>query len=381
MSRLRILVLLAVAAALGTAFAACGGGSSQSEEDPHKVIESATLKGVESGELEMSLSVKSEGKESGNVDVSLSGPFQGAAGKGQLPELAMEGSAHGQMEGEKLDFEGGLTLLSDRAFVSYEGDEYEVDPTTFGFLKSGLEQAEKQGGAEAGEVTACQKAAEGLKFSQFVDNLKNEGSAEVGGTSTTKISGELNPSGAVEAVLHLTEDPSCAGQLEAAGPLPLGELEKAKGEVSSAVKNAHADLYVGEDHIVRKFDLEMTVEPKEAGAERVEVQVEVALNGVNEEQSISAPASAKPLEALFQKLGVNPLELLEAGSSGSGGGIGGLLEGLQGGSGGGLGGSGGGASSGGGGGAPSAGKQQAYVECLQGAKSAADIQRCASLLK
>ena len=52
-------------------------------------------------------------------------------------------------KGEDIDFDGGLTLLTDRAFVEYKGTEYEVDPTTFGFLKSAFEQAQQQGGAEA----------------------------------------------------------------------------------------------------------------------------------------------------------------------------------------------------------------------------------------
>ena len=44
MSRFRIFVLLAALAALATAFAACGGSSDKSSEDPQKVINEATLK-------------------------------------------------------------------------------------------------------------------------------------------------------------------------------------------------------------------------------------------------------------------------------------------------------------------------------------------------
>ena len=149
-----------------TALAACGGSDSSSE-DPQKVIDNATLEGVESGNLDLSLHVKSEGKEGGNVDVSLSGPFQ--SGGKNLPQLAMTASAKGSAKGEDIDFEGGLTLLSDRAYVNYKGTEYEVDPTTFGFVKSGFEQAQQQGGSEANpaDVTACQEAATGLKVGRL----------------------------------------------------------------------------------------------------------------------------------------------------------------------------------------------------------------------
>lgn len=231
MSRFRIFVLLAALAALATAFAACGGGGDSSSEDPQKVIENATLEGVKSGNIDLSLGITSEGDEGGDIDVSLSGPFQ-SQGKEDLPLLDMAVTAKGDLEGEPVDFEGSLTLLSDRAFIGFEGDEYEVDPTTFGFVKSGFEQAQQQGSQETGNVTACQEAAEGIEFGDFFKDLSSEGGVEVEGTTTTKVSGELSTGGAIDALIQLSEDPACASQLEAAGPLPIGELEEAKDEVS-----------------------------------------------------------------------------------------------------------------------------------------------------
>lgn len=373
MSRIRIFALFATLALLASIFAACGGGGSdKSSEDPQKVVENASLEGVKSGEFDMSLHVDAEGDEGGEVDVGLSGPFEAGA-KGELPQAEVSIEANGEASGESLDFEGGLTLLTDRAFVEYEGTPYEVDPTTFGFLKSAFEQAQQQEGSEA-DVTACQKAAEGIKFSQFADNLENEGSEDIDGTSATKVSGDLNVEGGIDALIKLTEDPACSSQLEAAGPLPLNELEEAKGELSKAIKKSHVEIAVGDDDIVRKFAMEMTVEPPEAKGETVEVEMEITLSGVNEEQSFEKPSNAKPLEALFKQLGVNPLELLEAGG---GEGLGGLLEGLGGSSGGGAGESGSSSELGG----ASAGAQKAYVQCLQKAQTPADLQKCARLLE
>lgn len=378
MSRIRILALFATLLALAGVFTACGGGGGSSE-DPQKVVEEASLEGVKSGELELSLHADAEGEEGGKFDVNLSGPFEQGA-KNELPQLEMTAEAEGEAQGEEINFDGKLTLLTDRAFIEYEGTPYEVDPTSFGFLKSAFERAQQQGGSEA-DVTACQKAAEGIKFSQFADNLENEGSEDVGGTSTTKISGDLNVGGAIDALIKLTEDPACSSQLEAAGPLPLGELEEAKGELTKAIKKSHVEINVGDDHIVRKFAIELTIEPPQAKNEKVELEFELALDGVNEEQSFSKPANAKPLEALFKKLGVNPLELLEAGGSE---GLGGLLEGITGGSLGGGSSSGGGASSGGGSEQGSLQAQREYAECLQKASktgSAAELQKCTSLLE
>src|SRR5690242_14620655 len=114
-------------------FAACGSSDSDtgsSDEDPQKVIESASLEGVKSGSLDLGLKVKSEGKEGGDVDVNLSGPFE-AGDKEELPQLEMSAEISGSAGGEDIAFDGGVTLLTDRAFVAFEGTDYEVDPTTF----------------------------------------------------------------------------------------------------------------------------------------------------------------------------------------------------------------------------------------------------------
>lgn len=369
MSRLRIFLLFAALAALASAFAACGSSSESSSESPQTVIKDATLKGIESGNLDLSLSVDVAGDEGGKVDVSLDGPFQ-SRGEGQLPLFDMNAKVNGSINGKDIAFDGGLTLLSEKAFVSYEGTEYEVDPTTFSFVKAAIEKAQNQSGAQSNQSAApgCQEAATELKVEDFVDNLTNEGSSDVGDTSTTHVSGDLNIPGAIDALSELIENPACASQLSAAGPLPSSaELDQAKGQVQSALKQAHVDVYVGDDNIVRRISGDFTIEPpanlSEGGPKKVDIEFDLSLEGVNEEQSITAPSGAKPLNDLFLKLGINPIELLQATE---GGGLGSLLGGVGGGTGG----------SSGGGSTP--GLSPAYSECLQNATSAADVQKCAA---
>lgn len=310
MSRIRILTIFVALLALTSALAACGGGSS---EDPQTIVDEATLQGVESADLELALGLDLKGKESGHVDVSLSGPFQSES-EAELPELDLTASAKGQVGSEKIDFEGGFTLLGDKAYVGYQGTEYEVDPTTFNFVRALIKR--KTGVKNPStEITACQEAASEIKLSNLIENLKSGGSADVGGTSTTKVSGDLDVGGAVQAAIELSENPACSEQLNAAGSLPSkSQLEKSKGELESAVQAAHVDLYVGDDHIVRRISVQATIEPtKGKGTEKVksvEVEFDLKLNSVNEEQTIEAPKTSKPLSALFVKLGINPLELL-----------------------------------------------------------------------
>lgn len=334
----RIVLAFAAALVLALALAACGGGSDKSEESPQTVLEEATLQGIESGDLDLSLALSAPGSEGGKVAVSLSGPFQGE-GQGSLPQLSMEAKAQGKFSGKKIDFDGGLTLLPNTAYVQYEGTEYEVDPTTYSFVEQTLIQAQREAGAESGAagVAGCQEELGGLKVADFLEDGRNEGSADVGGTVTTKVSGELNVSGAIDSLLEVLESKACRSQLAAAGPLPSkAEVERAEGEISSAVKKPRVSVYVGDDDIVRRIEADLTVEPQHGGKgpKRVAVGLDMKLTGVNEEQEISAPRSAKPLSKLFVKLGINPIELLGVLQGEEGGeGLGELLEGLAAGSG------------------------------------------------
>jgi hypothetical protein len=372
LSQLRFLLAFVALFAVAATVAACGdsdGGGSNA--DPQAVIDDATLQGIESANLDLSIDIAASGDEGGDVAVSISGPFQ-SSGKGELPELDMTAKVSGSVSGEAIDFDGGLVLFPNSAFVSYQGNDYEVDPTTFSFVESALKRAQQQGGAEEESATACQEALAEVDIGNFVDNLSNDGSADVDGTSTTKVSGDLDVGGAIDALVELSEDPACSSQLGAIDQLPSsGEVNEAKDEVESAIKAAQADLYVGDDNIVRRVSAELTIEPDVSGdtPESIDLAIDLALSGVNEDQDISAPKQTKPLSDLFIELGVNPIELLGV-LEGEGEGLENLLEGLSEGA---IGGS----SSG----APSAEEksQQAYMKCLQGVSSAADLQKCAKL--
>jgi hypothetical protein len=334
LSRLRSRHTFLAAALFAAALllAACGGGSSDKDgESAEAVLDEATLEGVESGKLDLSVGVTAKGDEGGNLDISLSGPFQ-SEGTGSLPRLDMTAEAKGSINGEKVDFEGGIVLLPNSAYVNYEGTEYEVDPTTFSYVEAALKEAQREAGAETGSAgaAACQEEFGKLKVADFLEGGANEGSTEVGGTATAKISGDLDVSAAIDTVLEAVESPACRAQLAAAGPLPSeAEIEKAKDEVSSSLKSAHVDVYVGDDDIVRQLSAQLTIEPKDAGSgpKSVTIDLDLKLTGVNEEQRMSAPENAKPLSKLFLKLGVNPIELLGL-LEGEGEGLDELLEGL-----------------------------------------------------
>ena len=329
MSRHRILNALTAALVLivmTVALGACGESESEkSGESPRAVLDEATLRGIDSGEIELTLDVKAAGPGGGDLDISLSGPFQ-SEGKGELPQLAMTAEARGTVDGEPVDFEGGVVLLPNSAYVNYEGTDYEVDPATFGFFESILQQAQREGNAEtrSAGAAACQEEFGKLELGEFLEGGANEGSAEVEGTTTTKISGTLDVPAAIDGLLEVTESSVCRPLAAAVGPLPSdAEVEEAKDEVNSSVKSARGDIYVGDDNIVRQFSAQLEIEPKNGGdgPKSAAIDVELKLKGVNEEQEISAPEDAKPVSQLFTKLNINSLELLDA-LQGEGGGKG-----------------------------------------------------------
>jgi hypothetical protein len=153
---------------------------------------------------------------------------------------------------------------------------------------------------------------------------------------------------------------------------------------------------IGEDdHIPRKVTAEMTIEPK-GSDETAEVELELTLSKVNEKQTIKAPSGAEPIEKLFDKIGVNPLELLGMLEGGGAGNLGSLLEGIGDESAGSS--EGGGSESGSTGELgeelegkieegleeaelPSVQESKEFTQCLDKAESAADVQKCATLME
>ena len=312
MSSLRIPIVSIAMVALTLAISACGGSSGGAQE----IVDEATLSGVESGKLDLSLGVDTKGGKGGQVEVDLSGPFE-AKGGGKAPEFDLTATVKGTVDDEEVDFNGGVALTGpNKAYVEFEGTDYKVDPTTYRYSTGIIGESE--------EVSACQEVLEDRKLSEFIEDPTEEGTVEVGGTSTTKVSGDVDAETANEAFSEMQEDALCSEQLRAVPGFEtsLGQIEESEGDAKSAVKDARLVLYVGDDHIVRRLQAQVTIEPPKGsarGASSVELDLDLTLTDVNEPQTISVPKSSKPLSALFIKLGVNPIELLGVLQGGIGG--------------------------------------------------------------
>ena len=372
MTRFRLLFAAVALFAASAFIVACGGSSdsaSSSNENPQQVIDqtfSGDTEKVDSGNLDLSLSVDVSGDQGGTLDAKLSGPFENQ-GTAKVPKLDLDVSASGSGSGSAdFSFDGGLTSTGDAAFVNYKGTDYEVDKTIFDQFKQQVESS-------AGQQTQNQGSGKALLQALGIDdpkalltNLSNEGTADVKGTETTHVSGDVNVAKLVDGLKNLAGTAGALGALGGSSQLPSPDQ---LDQVRDSIKEAHFDLYSGnDDHILRRLGIALSIEPTTGSADKIDVAFDFSLGDVNGSQTIEAPSSPKPFTDLLSSLGVDPSALGALGSLGLG--------------------AGGSGSSGGTttptvplppSGSGNAQQAQKYLQCVSQAASAADLQKCQSL--
>jgi hypothetical protein len=339
--------------------AGCGGGSDSSSEDPQTVLDETFNNDtkVSSGDITLSASVNAEGSQGGQFQASLSGPFQGDPDNpNTLPQLDWTANVSGSGAGQSIDFAGGLTITDDNAYVTYKDQAYEVGTKEFAQIKDQVEQAGTSSSASptsfaegckqaieqaGGDASACD-----IDFESWITNLTNEGDADVGGTSTTHISGDADVSKILSDIGNIASSiPSAASSGFDPSQLSLA---------SGAIKDASIDVYSGtDDHVLRKLDANLTIDPSALGAPsdqigQITVSFSVEIDGLNSDQTITAPENAKPIAELLQSSGIDL------------GALGGSLGGATGSSG--------------------SGSNSDYLNCIQQAQTADQINQCAAQL-
>ena len=186
------------------------------------VIEDATLEGIESADLDLSLKVKSTGKEGSDLDVSVSGPFEEQEGSRPARSWTSKSTAKGNYKGEDVDFDGGLVLLPTSAFVGYEGVEYEVDPTTFSFVESLLDRSQQEGGAESKRHHGLPGSGRRARLHQARRKPEERRQRRRRRHRNDQAQRRPRPEGRERPAHRTDENPACRGQLERRREDPLG---------------------------------------------------------------------------------------------------------------------------------------------------------------
>ncbi len=358
--RPRIMLLLGLLLAVAL-IAGCGGGSggdgSDGGSDPQAVLDSALGGGepIKSGVLDLGLSIESSAAQGGKITASLTGPFQ-SSGDGKLPQLDLDAKASGDTAGAPFDFDVGLTLTSDSAYVSYGGSAYKVDDATFELLQSSYEKSSQ---LQSSQDTQGSLSQFGINPESWVTDLTNEGTEDLDGTEVVHITGTADIGKIVQDLTTVAQQTGQASQLDS------GSLDQLK----SSISNATIDVYASsDDSTLRKFEVKVDIADPTGGSDTTSIDLSVGIADPGGDQTISAPADAKPIQDLLSQIpggagALGSLGSLGAGSSGS-------------------------TNSGSGSSAPptpssgagSSDAASAYLDCAAKAKTPAAVDDCASLL-
>lgn len=362
--RVRLVALALIALLATAALSACGGD----DRDANQILRETFSgdKKVRSGNVQLSLSLKAEGGRDlgGPVQLKLSGPFQSQGDK-QLPKFDFDLSlaASGQT------FRAGAVSTGNAGFLKFQGQAYSVPAPVFAQFKQGYERSQSE---REGTPRNQSFASLGVNPQDWVTDPKDEGDEEVGGTETIHIAAGVDVAKLLDDVNQMLT--RARGQLGGRGrQLPQQLTPQQRKAVQDAIEEVSFDVWTGkEDKTLRRMRVGMKFEIPEKqrqqaqGLERGELTFDLAINQLNRDQTVNAPANPRPFDQLTQALR-------------------GALGGLGGG-----GAAGGGAAGGGTATAPPAGgaqpgggdeNAQRYLQCLQQAGGdVAKAQRCADLL-
>jgi hypothetical protein len=343
----------AALAAVAALLAACGGGSST---DVKNTLDTAFSTPIKSARINLDVTLKLDGVKdlNGPVKLSVQGPYQSGGSK-SIPKVDWDiaASAAGQ------NFSAGFISTGDNAWVAFQGQNYAVGKAAIAQVNQQIKQASgnKKGLSQFG-----------IDARNWLKDAKDEGSEKVAGVDTKHVSAALDVSRFLEDVNQLVQ--KAGGNLTGGSTTP--QLTAAeKKQIEQVVKNPRFDVYVGKsDNVIRRlsadlsFDVPANQQAQLGGLKSGTLSFSIEFADVGRPQTITAPASAKPLSELTSQLG----------------GLGGLLGGSGSGSGSGSSGSG---SSGSGSSGPTAAALQKYSQCLQKADPSkpAELQKCAALLK
>jgi hypothetical protein len=366
---LSIAVLLA--ALIGVAVAGCGGGS---EKDAKALLKRAFSESIPSANVTIDISAKIDGvpQLSQPIRLKLGGPFK-SNGPKTIPSLNWDVSVSGGGQ----TFSAGLISTGDRAFVNFQGTNYEVGQDTMAQLK--------QAAASSGTSGSRSLRQFGVDPLAWVKDASEEGDSNVAGVATKHVSAGID---VAKLFADLNKVVSKAGgAVGSARPQQL--TPQVIDSIKKVVHDPKFDVYVGKDDdkirrasVSLQFTVPQQVQASARGVKGGNVTLSVEFAGVGEPQTIAAPANARPISELSKQLqGLGGALGAAGGIGGSGGSSGSGGTGGSGTPGGVPGGEPG--TPGGGGKSPTSAQFQRYAQCLNKAKPSdtAALNRCSRLLK
>src|SRR3954462_5193545 len=214
-------VLALVLSAIG--LAACGGGGDESSQSPQQLLQETfgANKPVKSGNLGLNLDIAAQGLQGvkGPISLKLNGPFE-SQGKGKLPKFDLSLT----LNTGPTNFTAGAVSTGEKGFLKVQGKTYEVGDALFNQFKQGYEKAASQSQSRSGNLSL---KALGVDPLAWLENPKNAGTEEVGGTDTYHVTAGLNVPKFLDDVSRLLGKASALGQGSANLPSGLTAKQRA----------------------------------------------------------------------------------------------------------------------------------------------------------
>jgi hypothetical protein len=297
---LRALALVLTLAALACSLGACAsGGSPAAQTLLSETFESH--KPVESGRIALALALTPDRRPGGAaapklLAVALSGPFQGL-GAGRLPHFALKlrltASGH--------TLQAGATSTANQIYIEIAGTPFVAPPGTAEALQKSYAQTTRAASSAQSRATF---AGLGIDPGEWLVDPQIVGVSADG--ETTHISGRL------DATRFLADAQKVSG---AGGALGLGGLGSALpsaggiGALAGSVRSARVDVYTGtHDHELQRVLLSanLAATPQTRAALGVSsgatLTFDLRFAELNQPQTISPPANAKPISDLVPAL-------------------------------------------------------------------------------
>ncbi len=303
----RVLATLLPVVLASALLSACGGGSTSATDLLKETF--GPNKPVRSGKLKLDLLFDATGLKTlkGPVSLKLNGPFA-SVGKGKLPkfDFALDVNAG-------TSFAAGAISTGDKGFVKFGGQAYAVSTQLFTQFKNGYEQAAKRSG---GKSSTPSFASLGVDPRNWLTNAKNAGTEKVGGVDAYHITAGIDVGRFLTDVDKLLRKAGSLGQ----GQVPTSLSAQQRRDIEQSVKTTRLEVWTGKDDktlrqlkIAIGFDVPANVRSRVGGLQRGTLRFDLLIDNLNQDQTIAAPASSRPLTDLTQALGGG------AGSAGSGG--------------------------------------------------------------
>jgi hypothetical protein len=272
--RARALLALAALLLLG----GCGSDSGDTGS-AREVLKQATQHPAKSADMRLAMNLKLDGvpQLNGPIKATISGPTR-SNGARKLPDFDWRIRYQGAGK------QGSVRLIATGGdvWVGYGGETYEVGKQLVNRFMSQAQRGQQP------------------KLRLAVPDWLKDASVEDEGNGGKKVTGQLDVSKAIADVNKLT------AQLPQGHQIPKSSIKK----VDDSVKNAALEFHVGADHVLRrslvnlKFVLPQDLQTQARGLKGGSLRVETDQANVNGNQHVTAPANARPLGELLQRLGL-----------------------------------------------------------------------------